>query len=67
MRNLCYNISTLKKERKNKMEIYGYEIDTAKGFKCVKGNSEHTFKTYEEACEFQREHYGYTIIYYMAK
>lgn len=49
------------------MEIYGYEIDTTKGFKCVKGNSEHTFKTYEEACEFQREHYGYTIIYYMAK
>lgn len=49
------------------MEIYGYEIDATKGFKCVKGNSEHVFKTYEEACEFQREHYGYTIIYYMAK
>ena len=48
------------------MEIYGYEIDATKGFKCIKGNSEHMFKTYEEACEFQREHYGYTIIYYMA-
>lgn len=49
------------------MEIYGYKIDTAKGFTCTKGNSEKVFKTYEEAVKFQEEHYGYTLTYYLQK
>jgi len=49
------------------MEINGIMVDLTKGFKCVKGNSEKMFKDYESACQFQREHYGYTLIYYMAK